>query len=144
MYDCRTPSSAHGAVARLLAATMLALSWIVPGSAFEPYARVVIAEPENRATVHDRAGAVQVRVIVDPPLRATAGHQIRVRLDDRVLRVAWSSASFPLEDVDRGQHTMQVLVTDARGVILAESAPVQFRVQPGSTSPAPQARTGGR
>ena len=88
MYDCRTPSSAHGAVARLLAATMPALAWIVPGSASEPYARVVIAEAENRATV------------------------------------------------------MQALVTDARGAILAESAPVQFHVQPGSL--APQARTGGR
>lgn len=92
------------------------------------YTRLAIATPLDEATIHDNRGTVPVHLVVAPPLDAADGDRIRVRLDGRVLPIAWARPDFALEDVDRGAHTLQALVTDARGIILAESAPIDFYV----------------
>ena len=92
------------------------------------YTRLAIVVPADEATIHDDGGTVPVRLVVVPPLQAASGDRIRVRLDGWVLPIAWSRPTFALEDVDRGAHKLQALITDARGIILAESAPIDFSV----------------
>lgn len=105
------------------------------------YTRLAIVVPTDEATIHDNRGTVPVRLVVTPPLQAAAGDRIRVRLDGWVLPVAWSRPIFALEHVDRGAHTMQALITDARGIILAKSAPIDFYVwQASRLNPGPIAR----
>lgn len=125
------PSAVRWFIACAVLVTAAAQVWGVPKPR-DGYTRLAIVVPTDEATIHDDRGMVPVHVVASPPLRAAAGDRIRVRLDGWVLPVAWSRPAFALEDVDRGAHTLQALITDPRGIILAKSAQVDFYLWQGS------------
>jgi hypothetical protein len=104
---------------------------VVPATPATPearYASLRIVRPEHEETIHDNTGTVPVDVLLRPALRAQAGHRFRVLLDGVQAPGEWRSAHFSLHGIERGTHTVQVIVTDADGRRLAESAPVEFHL----------------
>lgn len=87
-----------------------------------------IVRPKNAETIHDNTGAVLVEVSLRPALAVRAGHRLRVLLDDAMRPEEWTAAHFSLQEVDRGTHTLQVIVVDGDGNRLAVSAPVEFHM----------------
>jgi hypothetical protein len=97
-------------------------------AAAENYGAPRIIRPKDGETVHDNTGAVPVEVGLQPPLNTKAGHRIRVMLDGARLAGAWSTSRFSLQQVDRGAHTLRVIVTDGEGKELARSDPIEFHM----------------
>lgn len=90
------------------------------------YERVRLAQPKNAETIHDNSGAVPVEVLLQPPLDTKAGHRLRVLLDNTLLPESWSAPRFSLQQVERGTHQLQVIVTDGEGNELGRSASIEF------------------
>ena len=90
------------------------------------YSAPRIVRPKNADTIHDNTGTAPIEVTLQPPLNAKAGHRIRVILDDALQTGAWSTTRFSLQQVDRGTHTLRVIVTDGEGKELARSEPIEF------------------
>lgn len=86
--------------------------------------RIVV--PKNADTIHDNSGAVPVEVALQPALNVKAGHRLRVVLDDTVQPGAYTATRFTLQQVDRGTHSLRVVVTDEAGKELARSEPIEF------------------
>lgn len=86
---------------------------------------VTITRPAQDDTVHDNEGNVSVIVAVEPAL--APGSELVLLLDDRPA-ARQRGPVFALMGVERGTHTLQAQVIDARGVTLATSAPVTFHM----------------
>jgi hypothetical protein len=84
--------------------------------------------PKAAETIHDNTGTVRIEVALRPPLRVQAGHRFRVLLNGALQPGEWSAARFSLRGVDRGTHSLQVIVTDGNGSRLAASASVEFHM----------------
>ncbi len=97
--------------------------------AAEPaYARLRLISPAPDETMHDNTGRLPVQVDLQPSLRSEQGHRLRARLDGVVLGGTWVETHFTLQPIERGSHTLQVLVTDAEGRLLIASDPVTFNM----------------
>lgn len=84
---------------------------------------VTILSPANEETIRDNNGNVPVRL----ELRGRgAGGAIRVLLDGRSYGPDQRAAAFVLENVDRGEHVLQVQVLDTVGRTTAESGRIKF------------------
>jgi hypothetical protein len=92
------------------------------------YVLLQVASPKQDETVHDNAGNAPVAVRLQPRLRTKDGDRLRVLLDDVLLPSVWRTTKFSLQGIDRGRHTLQVIVTDARDRRLIESEPVAFNL----------------
>ncbi len=92
------------------------------------YRSVRIVTPKNAETIHDNAGTVPVEVALQPALDVKAGHRLRVSLDGVLLPGDWTSNRLSLQQVDRGTHTLQVIVIDSDGKALARSATIEFHL----------------
>ncbi len=92
---------------------------------FGGYRSLAIVAPAHDSALTANDGNVTVRCTIDPPLQAGRGHQLRIRLDGRpVAQVSGCEAT--LENLDRGEHDLQVEVLDGRGQVLLRSEPVHF------------------
>ena len=97
-----------------------------PSEANQPYQSLIIAAPENGAELGDPEGRVNVSVVVAPSLQTDQGHTILLLLDGRPLQPAYAAGDIVLENVERGEHTMQAQVVDGSGTALITSDPVAF------------------
>ena len=88
-------------------------------------ASIGITSPADEETIHDNTGRVPVAVALDSNALPTGG-AIRVLLDGAPLGPARTTASFALEGVERGEHTLQVQLLDAAGNVAASSPTVKF------------------
>lgn len=92
------------------------------------YRLLQINAPKNAETIHDNTGTVQVEVALQPPLNVKAGHRLRVVLDNTMHSDAHATMRFTLTQVDRGLHSLQVIVVDEAGEELARSATTEFNM----------------
>jgi hypothetical protein len=92
------------------------------------YERLQVVSPQRNETVRDNSGRVSIEIELRPRLRTKDGHQLRVMLDGALLPGTWRRPRFMLQDVDRGRHSLQVVVTDASGRHLIESESVPFNM----------------
>ena len=84
---------------------------------------VSILSPAIEETIQDNNGNVSVRL----ELRSCgAGCAIRVLLDGQPYSPDQHDSSFVLENLDRGEHVLQVQMLDSAGKIVAESSRVKF------------------
>lgn len=95
-----------------------------PGSA--GYKSLVITQPSQEATVRDNTGAVEVQAALTPALNEAAGHRFQFYLDGKAVGEPLSVPKATTENVDRGAHEVQVVVTDAAGNVLKRSESVRF------------------
>lgn len=93
------------------------------------YSRVRITSPENHTAFWDTSGTVNVDLSVTPSLRP--GDKIEVMLDGRSVGGGRSTA-IALTEMNRGTHTVQALIKDASGKVLARSNAVSFTLHKGS------------
>lgn len=92
------------------------------------YSALSIVAPKKEQTIHDNTGKVPVEVALQPPLDTKAGHRLQAVVDGSVLSGSWTTTRFSLQQIDRGTHRLEVIVTDSAGKELARSAPVEFYV----------------
>ncbi|MFN7085705.1 MAG: hypothetical protein ACK4N4_03650 [Burkholderiales bacterium] len=88
-------------------------------------AGVVIVSPRAEETIHDNTGNVTVTVTVRNG-GAAQDAPLRVLLDGQPYGPLQHARSFTLAGVERGEHTLQVQLTDAAGEVVASSDAVKF------------------
>lgn len=81
--------------------------------------------PQQDEGVRANNGVVDVRMTLEPPLRA--GHSIAVTLDGEPLG-GNAPLSFQLPGMERGTHTITAEVVDAAGEAVISAGPVTFHV----------------
>lgn len=95
-----------------------------PGNA--GYNSLMVTQPGQEATVRDNTGTVEVQAALTPALNEAAGHRFRLYLDGKAVGEPLSVPKATIENVDRGAHEVQVVVTDAAGNVLKSSESVRF------------------
>jgi len=95
-----------------------------PAGHSAPYRGFSIAHPTDGETLHNATGDIDVRMVLDPELRK--GDQIQLVLDGLGARQTLASLKAELKHVERGPHTLQAEVLDAKGATLIRAAPVRF------------------
>lgn len=94
--------------------------------------KVLIVSPRQDETIRDNTGAVTVQMVLEPSLKAEAGHQLALLLDGIKQPGNSISSLLQLQNVDRGSHTVQIQVEDAEGKTLATSNVVTFHLKQAS------------
>jgi len=89
------------------------------------YQNFSFVTPQQDEGIRANNGVVDVRMTLDPPLRA--GHTIAVTLDGEPLG-GNAPLSFQLPGMDRGTHTIAAEVVDAAGAAVISAGPVTFHV----------------
>jgi hypothetical protein len=97
-----------------------------PSIAQDNRSGVSIVSPRNEETIHDNTGRVAVTVAIRNGDSLAAGGAIRVLLNGRPFGPDQRTSSFALEDVERGEHVLQVQLTNAAGAVVATSESVKF------------------
>lgn len=97
--------------------------------AFPGYKKVALVKPLNDDTVRENNGAVEVALELEPAWDAKWGHKISVSLDGKNLPETYTSPQFQLQNIDRGSHSLQVTVNDAKGVLLSTTDSVTFHMK---------------
>ena len=90
------------------------------------YTTLRIVAPANNMSIRGNDGAVQVSVDLDPGL--INGHKLRLLLDG-ARHFEGATTSFTLNDLERGEHTLQVYIVHASGQVLQSSEPSIFHLQ---------------
>ena len=113
-------------------------------SADEGYSKFSITSPENNAAIRDNAGTVNVDLALEPPLRS--GDSIDIMLNGQSVGGGKKTA-ITLSNMNRGSHSLQAVVKNGSGKVVARSNTVNFTLQrrsailqPSRPGPAP---TGG-
>jgi hypothetical protein len=86
-----------------------------------------IASPEEEETLWNTGGTLTVEVQLAPQLQP--GHQVDVVLNGERRNLARRTTRFTLEEVWRGEHTLQAVIVDQADRELQRSPAVTFFVQ---------------
>lgn len=97
-----------------------------PDPATQGYSKFRITSPGDGESIRDNAGNVTIGLSLEPALRS--GDTIDVLVDGRSAG-GGNETAIMLSDVDRGTHSVQALVKDATGKIVARSNSVTFTLQ---------------
>jgi len=92
------------------------------------YKRVSIVSPEDDQGYRSNDGTVKINVSLKPELQVKFGHHLQLVLDGKKLKQEWDSASIELLNVDRGTHTISVIVVDGQEKKLKQSKPITFHL----------------
>jgi hypothetical protein len=92
-----------------------------------PYSALAFKQPEANADFHDNEANVSYALTITPVLGVKLGHYLNIKLDDTVIASKTSSLTGTLNNVDRGSHTLQAEICNAKGEIL-RSASVSFTI----------------
>ena len=90
------------------------------------YTKFRITSPDDDAAIRDNAGNVNVDVALEPPLRS--GDTIDIMLNGTVVGGGKQTA-ITLSNVERGSHTVQAVVKNGAGKVVARSNSVSFSLQ---------------
>lgn len=94
-----------------------------------PRYKVAILTPANDETVRNNAGLVNINAKVTPPLDQDRNDQLTIKLDGQTLGEPSTSPNFTLSEVERGTHTVQVLVVDKDKKTIKSSKKITFHLQ---------------
>ena len=110
-------------MARVFALALLLM--LSPGAAGESRWGISISSPANGEMVYDNQGNVAVTVAIEGTGKTPA---IRLVLDGARYTPARDASPFLLENIDRGEHTLEAQIVDSEGRVIAVSQPVTFYV----------------
>ena len=98
-----------------------------------PYERLAITDPEDEGSVHTNTGDFDVQWQAVPPLDTQRGDAIIVKLDGTPLPQSFTAVPLHIGAADwqrifseSVEHRLQLLIVNAEGAVLIESAPVRF------------------
>lgn len=104
-----------------------------PGEPFMPYDSFRIASPGNEETLPSgAAGGLEVTLGIEPRLRED--HRVRLLVDGRVSQSAMHTEAFLLNDLSRGEHSLQAELIDGSGEVRHRTSPVTLYVQRASVN----------
>ncbi len=112
----------------------------IPGS--DIYSDLAITSPTPGISLRSNSGSLTISARLTPTLRP--GHKLEFFLDGRSLGTV-NGTSVAVNDVPRGQHSVNAQIVDIEGRPLRDSETVQFTVQryaPGLAPNAPRPTTG--
>jgi len=103
------------------------------------YKQLEITSPKNDDLIYSNTGVVNVKFKINGPLLSLKGHKFAVVLDGERLKSRGVTTQIRLNSVERGTHTLQVVVVDRDDKTIKSSKTISFhtqrRVQ--ETSPTP-------
>jgi hypothetical protein len=92
------------------------------------YTTIEITSPANDETITGTGGTVQIAGRLEPGL--APNHRVMLYLDGQpVPNYPPQALSYALADVERGEHSLLLVVVSSNGAQVASSAPVRFFVQ---------------
>ena len=91
------------------------------------YETLAVLQPASRETLWGTAGRVEIAIGISPDLRPR--HRLGLYLDGELADADIHATRFAIEEVPRGEHTVQVVILDEADRELMRSAPVTFYVQ---------------
>jgi Domain of unknown function (DUF4124) len=94
-----------------------------------PRYKVTILTPANDETIRNNAGLVNINAKVTPPLDQDRNDQLTIKLDGQTLGEPSTSPNFTLSEVERGTHTVQVVVVDKDKKAIKSSKKITFHLQ---------------
>jgi len=103
------------------------IPWLIPlailliGAA--QAAEISIIQPAHEETIHSNQGDLSVRVAFSG---GEAEGGVQLVLDGATLPQTYRKDVIELNGIERGEHTLQALLLDAKGGQLAASEPVTF------------------
>lgn len=92
----------------------------------QAYSEFRITSPADDANIRDNAGTVNVDLKISPSLRS--GDKIELTLDGQSIGGGGKTA-ITLTDMDRGTHSLQAVVKNSAGRVVARSNGVTFTLQ---------------
>ena len=98
-----------------------------PTPAVAAYDTLAVLQPVSRETLWGTAGRVEIAIGISPELQAR--HSLALYLDGAPAEFGIHATGFAIEDVPRGEHTVQAVILDEADRELLRSAPVTFFVQ---------------
>ncbi len=99
------------------------------GSETPVYARIAIENPVDDSVVWAKGESMAVFVVTEPEFVSGTGHAIGLRLDGKLTDVRSQRGNITLMNVDRGTHTLQAVILDSSGRVIAESGLVTFHLK---------------
>ena len=98
-----------------------------PPATAAAYETLGVRQPSSGETLWGTGGKVEVAIDISPDLQPR--HSLALYLDGELADVSIRATAFAIEDVPRGEHTVQVVILDEADTELLRSAPVTFFVQ---------------
>ena len=95
----------------------------------KPYTLVKVSNPEHDKAIRRNNGDVEVSALITPALQTKFGHKIQLVFDGKKMPDQWKSSSILLKALDRGSHTVSIIIVDRTGKTLKQSKPVTFHLQ---------------
>ena len=90
-----------------------------------PYTTVEIVAPANEETLRN-VQSVSVSGQLIPGLQTAFGHRVQILFDGSPIREPGTALRATLNEVERGAHTLQLVVLDRQGTAVARSPVSQF------------------
>ena len=91
------------------------------------YTAAVITSPAHDATVRENTGNITITARVEPAL--AGGDAMQLLMDGAPMGPPNRSGTFPLANVDRGTHQLQVRIVNDAGEVLLNGQPSVFHLQ---------------
>ncbi|HCM46659.1 MAG TPA: DUF4124 domain-containing protein [Colwellia sp.] len=104
---------------------------ITPQEMLEEY-EIVINTPKNNATIRDNTGSIYISGGIKP--RFKTGLEVQLLLDGKPHNKPQTHSMFSLRDINRGEHTIKMLLLDEEGKVIASSTSVTFYMHRASTN----------
>ena len=98
-----------------------------PATVVSAYETIAVRRPASGETLWGTGGMVEVAIDISPDLQPR--DSLALYLDGELADVSIRATAFAIENVPRGEHTVQVVILDEADTELLRSAPVTFFVQ---------------
>ncbi|TMM43893.1 DUF4124 domain-containing protein [Colwellia ponticola] len=96
---------------------------ITPQKMTEAY-EIVINTPKNHTTIRDNTGSIYIAGDIKP--RFKNGLEVQLLLDGEPYKAPQNHSMFSLRNIDRGAHTIKMLLLNEEGKVIASSTSVTF------------------
>lgn len=90
------------------------------------YERIEIIKPHHEETIRDNEGRVTIELVVSPALRP--GDTLTLLLDGQPVKKLISTDPIELQGLERGTHTLSLVLTDPQGQIQQTSQTITIFV----------------
>ena len=94
-----------------------------------PYKSFSLNSPKDQATIFSNTGSVNLSLAIKPSLQTKFKHSISASLDGKTVKNNLTSASFQLNNLDRGKHTISAQILDADKKVLKSSKTITVYIK---------------
>jgi uncharacterized protein DUF4124 len=94
-----------------------------------PAYKVTILTPASDETIRNNSGLVNINAKVTPGLDQERNDLLMIKLDGQTLGEPGTSSNFTLSEVERGTHSVQVVVIDKDKKAIKSSKEITFHLQ---------------